>query len=104
MAACAHVDQVQLTELPEEVAGCEECLEVGDPWCHLRICLTCGHVGCCDSSPNRHASKHAAAAEHPIIRSLQPGEDWSWCFVDELAMRLRQPTGESRIPRSPLCP
>jgi uncharacterized UBP type Zn finger protein len=104
MAACTHVDQVQLTELPEEVAGCEECLEVGDPWCHLRICLTCGHVGCCDSSPNRHASKHAAASEHPIMRSLQPGEDWSWCFVDELAMRLREPTGESRIPRSPLCP
>jgi uncharacterized UBP type Zn finger protein len=104
MAACAHVDQVQLTELPEEVAGCEECLEVGDPWCHLRICLSCGHVGCCDSSPNRHASKHAASAEHPIMRSLQPGEDWSWCFVDELAMRLSRPTGESRIPRSPLCP
>jgi uncharacterized UBP type Zn finger protein len=104
MAACTHVDQVQLTELPEEVAGCEECLEVGDPWCHLRICLTCGHVGCCDSSPNRHASKHAAAMEHPIMRSLQPGEDWSWCFVDELAMRLSEPTGESRIPRSPLCP
>jgi uncharacterized UBP type Zn finger protein len=105
MAACTHLDKVELTELPEEVPGCVECLELGDPWCHLRICLTCGHVGCCDSSPNKHASRHSAETDHPIMRSIQPGEDWSWCFVDELAMRLSAPTGEPRIPPSPMgCP
>ena len=104
MTACSHLDSVQLTELPEEVDGCPECLATGDPWCHLRICLTCGQVGCCDSSPNKHASKHAAADDHPIMRSIQPGEDWSWCFVDELAMRIPQVSGEPRIPPSPLCP
>jgi uncharacterized UBP type Zn finger protein len=104
MTACSHLDSVQLTELPEEVDGCPQCLAAGDPWCHLRICLTCGQVGCCDSSPNKHASRHAAAEGHPIMRSIQPGEDWSWCFVDELAMRIPQVTGEPRIPPSPLCP
>jgi uncharacterized UBP type Zn finger protein len=104
MTACSHLDSVELTELPDEIAGCEECLKAGDPWCHLRICLSCGQVGCCDSSPNRHASRHAEASGHPVMRSVQPGEDWSWCFVDELAMRLPRPTGEPRIPRSPLCP
>jgi hypothetical protein len=104
MAACTHLDTIEVTELPDEIAGCEECLEMGAPWCHLRICLACGHVGCCDSSPNKHASKHAAAAGHPIIRSVQPGEDWSWCFVDEVGMRISEVTGEPRIPRSPMCP
>ena len=104
MTACSHLDSVQLSELPEEVDGCPQCLEAGDPWCHLRICLTCGQVGCCDSSPNKHASRHAAESDHPIMRSIEPGEDWSWCFVDELAMRLAQVSGEPRIPRSPLCP
>jgi len=69
---------------------------------HLRICLECGHVGCCDSSPSRHASRHAAAAEHALIRSLEPGEDWSWCFVDEVAMVISEITGETRIPPSPM--
>ena len=104
MTACSHLDSVKLTELPEEVDGCPQCLATGDPWCHLRICLTCGQVGCCDSSPNRHASRHAAAESHPIMRSIQPGEDWSWCFVDELALRIPQVSGEPRIPPSPLCP
>jgi uncharacterized UBP type Zn finger protein len=104
MTACSHLDSVELTELPEEVDGCPQCLATGDPWCHLRICLTCGQVGCCDSSPNRHASRHAAAESHPIMRSIQPGEDWSWCFVDELALRIPQVSGEPRIPPSPLCP
>jgi uncharacterized UBP type Zn finger protein len=63
--------------------GCEECLAIGSPWVHLRICLTCGHVGCCDSSPNRHARKHFHQTAHPIIQSFEPGEDWRWCFVDE---------------------
>jgi hypothetical protein len=63
--------------------GCEECLRMGTPWVHLRQCLTCGHVGCCDSSPMRHARAHAGVIGHPIVRSAQPGEHWRWCYVDE---------------------
>lgn len=63
--------------------GCEECLRLGTPWVHLRLCLTCGHVGCCDSSPMRHARAHAGLVGHPIVRSAQPGERWRWCYVDE---------------------
>jgi uncharacterized UBP type Zn finger protein len=81
---CTHLDQIKVAP-PETVDGCEECLKTGDRWVHLRVCLTCGKVGCCDSSPNRHASKHARESDHPIISSLEPGEDWSWCFVDEEA-------------------
>jgi uncharacterized UBP type Zn finger protein len=64
--------------------GCEECLKMGDDWVHLRLCLTCGHVGCCDDSKNQHATKHFHATKHPVIRSFEPGEDWKWCYVDEL--------------------
>jgi uncharacterized UBP type Zn finger protein len=99
---CSHLETITLTELPQSVAGCEDCLASGGVWMHLRICLECGHVGCCDSSPHRHASAHAAAAEHPLIRSLEPGEEWSWCFVDELAMVIDEITGETRIPPSPM--
>ena len=99
---CTHLDEVALRALPPSVDGCEECLRDGDKWLHLRICLTCGHVGCCDDSPNRHATAHAAASGHPLSRSLQPGEDWSWCFVDEVAMRIAEVTGEPRIPPSPM--
>ena len=102
MVGCTHLDQVEITELPESVPGCEDCLRTGDAWLHLRICLGCGHVGCCDSSPNRHASAHAAASGHALIRSIQPGEDWSWCYEDEIAMRIPEVTGEPRIPPSPL--
>ena len=63
--------------------GCEDCLRIGSLWVHLRICLTCGHVGCCDSSPNRHARQHFHATDHPIIQSFEPGEDWRWCYVHE---------------------
>jgi len=63
--------------------GCKECLERGDSWVHLRLCLTCGHVGCCDDSPNHHATRHFQATKHPVIKSFEPGEDWAWCFVDE---------------------
>ena len=101
---CTHLDTVEITELPERVEGCADCLAIGAEWCHLRICLGCGHVGCCDSSPHRHASAHATGSDHPIIRSLQPGEDWAWCFIDEVAMRIPQIQGETRIPPSPLCP
>ena len=99
---CTHLEHVQVTELPEEVEGCEDCLAAGTGWLHLRICLQCGHVGCCDSSPMRHASAHARAEEHPIMRSLEQGEDWSWCFVDEVAMLIPEVHGETRIPPSPL--
>jgi hypothetical protein len=102
MANCTHLDHVLITELPAAVDGCEECLAAGGRWLHLRICLECGHVGCCDDSPGKHASAHAAAAEHPIIRSLEPGEDWSWCFPDELLMRIAAVRGETRIPPSPM--
>ena len=74
MADCTHLDHVRITELPERVEGCAECLLTGDPWLHLRICLECGHVGCCDDSPNHHATAHVHSTGHPIIRSLQPGE------------------------------
>jgi uncharacterized UBP type Zn finger protein len=103
MATCTHLEHVRVTSLPEESAGCEECLAEGGEWCHLRICLECGHVGCCDSSPARHATRHAEESEHPIIRSLQPGEDWSWCYVDQVGMIISQISGETRIPPSPLC-
>jgi hypothetical protein len=100
--ACAHLDQVQLGELPASVDGCEECLRIGGKWVHLRICLTCGHVGCCDDSPGQHASAHAAAASHSIIRSLEPGEEWCWCYADQLAFVLPEIRGRTRIPPSPL--
>jgi uncharacterized UBP type Zn finger protein len=86
--ACTHLDTVTFLELPENIAGCEECLRTGSRWVHLRMCQSCGQIGCCDSSPNRHASKHARDAEHPIARSAEPGEVWSWCYVDELAFVL----------------
>ena len=104
MVACTHLESVELTELPPSVEGCEECLATGGKWCHLRICLTCGHVGCCDSSPGRHATAHAESSGHPIMRSIKPGEDWSWCFVDEVAMVIPGIEGGTRIPPSPLCP
>lgn len=63
--------------------GCEECLRMGTPWVHLRLCLSCGHVGCCDSSPMRHARAHAGVIGHPIVQSFEPGESWRWCYVDE---------------------
>ncbi len=86
VTTCTHLDRIAVTELPDPVAGCEECLKTGDPWVHLRMCMSCGKIGCCDSSPNRHASGHARSDEHPIARSAQPGEDWRWCYVDEVAV------------------
>jgi hypothetical protein len=87
-AACTHLGSIELLELPEAVAGCEECLAGGTRWVHLRMCQTCGHIGCCDNSPGRHATAHHAASGHPIVRSAEPAEDWSWCYVDELMFRL----------------
>jgi uncharacterized UBP type Zn finger protein len=102
MANCTHLDHVLITQLPDAVPGCEDCLASGGEWLHLRICLECGHVGCCDDSPNRHATAHATQAAHPIIRSLEPGEEWSWCYLDEMAMRIEGVSGVTRIPPSPL--
>jgi uncharacterized UBP type Zn finger protein len=102
MARCSHLDTIEITELPAEVAGCEDCLREGGVWLHLRICLECGHVGCCDSSPGRHASAHAEQSGHPLIRSLEPGEAWSYCFVDDLVVLVSRPRGETRIPPSPM--
>ena len=99
---CSHLGTITVTKLPESVAGCEDCLATGGLWMHLRICLECGKVGCCDDSPNRHASAHAHASSHPIIRSLQPGEEWSWCFIDNVAMLIAEVQGHTRIPPSPL--
>ena len=81
---CTHLDQVR--DVKPGAGGCEECLQTGDRWVHLRLCLTCGHVGCCDSSKNKHATKHFHATRHPIMQSFQPGEAWRWCYVDELLM------------------
>ncbi len=78
---CTHQDQAH--EVSPHTLGCEECLKLGDTWVHLRICLSCGHVGCCDSSKNKHATKHFHASEHPIIKSFEPGETWSYCYVDK---------------------
>ena len=86
---CSHLDAVELLDLPDPVAGCEECLASGMRWVHLRMCQTCGHIGCCDNSEGRHATAHHGATGHPIIRSAETGEDWSFCYEDELMMRLR---------------
>jgi CPA1 family monovalent cation:H+ antiporter len=81
---CAHLREAPRVVVPRTPAGCEECLREGTRWVHLRLCLSCGHVGCCDSSPRRHASAHYRQAAHPVMRSIEPGEAWRWCFVDEL--------------------
>ena len=86
--SCSHLDQIHVTELPEPLLGCEECLKIGSSWVHLRMCELCGKVGCCDESPNRHATAHFHESGHPLIRSAEPGEDWSWCYVDEFAFVL----------------
>jgi monovalent cation/hydrogen antiporter len=82
--ACSHVLALPADVTPSTTAGCEDCLKIGSRWVHLRECLNCGHIGCCDSSPNRHARAHAAAEDHPVARSFEPGEDWRWCFLDEV--------------------
>ena len=84
--ACSHTRYVR-TDQPNS-RGCEECLASGDTWVHLRLCRTCGHVGCCDDSKNKHATKHFHSSGHPIITSLERGETWSWCYVDGVAMEL----------------
>lgn len=80
---CAHISAATDHE-PKTPEGCEECLTLGDEWVHLRLCLTCGRVGCCDDSPNKHATKHYHATKHAVIRSFEPGERWRYCYPDDL--------------------
>ena len=82
MTTCGHLGQIR-DVTPDSAEGCSDCLAIGSTWVHLRECLTCGHVACCDSSPNRHATAHAEGSGHPIIRSFEPGEDWRWCYPDQ---------------------
>jgi uncharacterized UBP type Zn finger protein len=84
MLECDHVDLIRA--VTPSADGCEDCLRVGGRWVHLRLCMTCGHVGCCDNSPNRHATAHFRQTGHPIIRSFEPEEDWGWCYEDELTL------------------
>lgn len=88
MSRCTHLDQVRVVELPKTIAGCGECLKTGGRWVHLRMCVSCGEIRCCDSSPNRHASRHAREVGHAIARSAEPGETWSWCYVDEVEVEV----------------
>jgi CPA1 family monovalent cation:H+ antiporter len=81
---CEHLEQAPIAQKPDHPGECRECIEEGLRWVHLRMCLTCGHVACCDSSPGTHADKHFAATEHPVMRSVEPGEAWRWCYVDGL--------------------
>ncbi len=80
---CAHLAEIRDVE-PGTPQGCEECLAIGSDWVYIRLCLSCGHVGCCDQSPNRHATGHFGRTKHPVMRSFEPGEDWGWCYVDEI--------------------
>ncbi len=82
---CTHLDQIR-DVTPRTPDGCEECLAMGDEWVHLRLCMICGHVGCCDDSKNKHATGHFHETGHPIIKSFQPGENWGWCYVDEVML------------------
>ena len=82
---CTHLGEIR-DVAPRTPEGCEECLAAGSRWVHLRLCLSCGHVGCCDQSPGKHATAHYHRARHPIIRSFEPGEDWAWCYVDEVVL------------------
>jgi hypothetical protein len=91
VTACTHLDQIQ--DVVPRTRGCEECLKTGEKWVHLRVCMICGHVGCCDSSKNKHATGHFRATRHPIVRSAERGEDWGWCYVDQVELDFRPPAG-----------
>jgi uncharacterized UBP type Zn finger protein len=79
---CVHLPEIKFTNTDKR--ACEECVKIGSRWVHLRLCLVCGQVGCCDSSPNKHATKHFHTFGHPLARSIEPGETWVWCYVDQL--------------------
>lgn len=84
MDTCIHLKEAKRNTKPNTPEGCEECLKMGDAWVQLRLCLACGHVGCCDNSKNKHATKHFHKTKHPVIKSFQPEEDWEWCYIDEI--------------------
>ena len=86
-SVCPHIKD-HVKKVKPRTKGCEECLKIGDRWVHLRMCLECGKVGCCDSSKNRHATAHFHQEGHPIMRSIEPGEDWRWCYIDEIELDL----------------
>jgi Zn-finger in ubiquitin-hydrolases and other protein len=81
---CTHLDHIH--KVKPSANGCEDCLKIGGTWVHLRMCMECGHAACCDSSPNKHATKHFHATKHPIMRSIEPGENWGWCYIDEVEL------------------
>jgi uncharacterized UBP type Zn finger protein len=83
-AKCTHLHQIRIAGTDKHV--CEDCIKIGDTWVHLRLCLECGHVGCCYSSKNKHATKHFHSAKHPIMKSIEPGENWGWCYIDEVEL------------------
>ena len=87
MATCTHLDEVDVNAQPSS-PGCEDCLRLGGHWFHLRMCRACGHVGCCDSSPGQHATHHHESSGHAIVSSFEPGEDWVWCYVDEVGLSV----------------
>jgi uncharacterized UBP type Zn finger protein len=91
-ATCTHLDEIQ-NPAPTN-SGCEECLQLGDTWVHLRLCETCGHVGCCDSSKNKHAARHYQETGHPIVQSFEPGEDWGWCYADSMYVTIPGPANQ----------
>lgn len=94
MDFCEHISTIK--PVKPSADGCEDCLKTGDVWVHLRLCKSCGHVGCCDSSVNRHATKHYHASHHPIIESYEPGEGWGYCYVDDMFYESLPETGENR--------
>jgi len=96
---CAHLDQIRSPS--PRTRGCEECEKTGGSWVHLRMCMTCGHVGCCDSSKGKHATKHFHRTEHAIMRSAEPGEDWGWCYEDEVMLSPDDLGVASPAPRHP---
>jgi len=84
---CPHLEKIEKPgrkPVTPSSHGCKECLDSADEWVHLRLCMSCGHVGCCDSSPNKHATAHFHRTRHPVTRSFEPGENWAWCYIDEL--------------------
>ena len=89
MPGCSHLDSVEVVDVPVDIAGCEECLKIGGRWVHLRMCQSCGQIGCCDNSPNRHATAHFRSTAHPLIQSYEPGEDWWYCYVDDFAFLVK---------------
>ena len=95
-AKCTHLSEIKVKSANTRV--CEDCIKTGDTWVHLRLCLECGHVGCCDSSKNRHATKHFHHSKHPLMRSIEPGEYWVWCYVDEVEPGELRPQGFVPVP------